>query len=82
MFGYTRDELVNNTIEVLVPERFRERHLKHRNGYFAEPRVRAMGECFGLSARRKDGSEFSVDIMLSPLYANAEMCDLRGSRCH
>ena len=74
MFGYTRDELLNQTIEILVPERFRERHVKHRNGYFAEPRVRAMGACFGLSARRKDGSEFSVDIMLSPLYTDEEMC--------
>ena len=74
MFGYTRDELLNQTIDILVPERFRERHVKHRNGYFAEPRVRAMGACFGLSARRKDGSEFSVDIMLSPLYTDEEMC--------
>ena len=74
MFGYTRDELLNQTIDILVPERFRERHVKHRNGYFAEPRIRAMGECFGLSSRRKDGSDFSVDIMLSPLYTDEEMC--------
>ncbi len=74
MLGYTRDELINQTIDILVPERFRERHVKYRDGYFAEPSIRAMGMCLGISARRKDGSEISVDIMLSPLYANAEMC--------
>ena len=66
--------MINQTIDILVPERFRERHVKYRDGYFAEPSIRAMGMCLGISARRKDGSEISVDIMLSPLYANAEMC--------
>ncbi len=67
MFGYNRDELLHNAIEVLVPERFRKQHVGFRNGYLSKPIVRAMGQCFGLFARRKDGSEFYVDIMLSPV---------------
>ncbi len=67
MFGYNRDELLHNAIEVLMPERFVKEHVKFRNGYLSQPSVRAMGKCFGLFARRKDGSEFSVDVMLSPV---------------
>ena len=67
LFGYNRDELIDNTIEVLVPECFRKQHIEFRNGYLSQPSVRAMGKCFGLFARRKDGSEFYADIMLSPV---------------
>ena len=67
MFGYNRDELLNKLIEVLIPQRFRERHVEYRNSYLSNPRVRSIGMCFGLYARRKDGSEFLVDIMLSPI---------------
>ncbi|HJW85465.1 MAG TPA: EAL domain-containing protein, partial [Candidatus Brocadiaceae bacterium] len=67
LFGYNRDELIDNTIEVLVPECFRKQHIEFRNGYLSQPGVRAMGKCFGLFARRKDGDEFYVDIMLSPV---------------
>ncbi|MEK7699410.1 MAG: response regulator, partial [Planctomycetota bacterium] len=56
MFGYNRDELLHNAIEVLVPERFRKQHVEYRNGYLSKPIVRAMGKCFGLFARRKDGN--------------------------
>lgn len=67
LFGYNRDELLHNAIEVLVPECFRKQHVKFRNGYLSQPTVRAMGACCSLIARRKDGSEFSVDVMLSPV---------------
>ncbi|MCK6625606.1 MAG: PAS domain S-box protein [Anaerolineae bacterium] len=67
MFGYSKAELQNQSLGLLLPERFRERHVAHRIRYMAEPRMRSMGADLELFARRKDGSEFPVDIMLSPL---------------
>jgi len=67
LFGYTRAELEDRSVETLMPERYRARHGKDLAGYFAAPRTRAMGAGLELFARRKDGSEFPVDIMLSPL---------------
>jgi PAS domain S-box-containing protein len=66
LFGYARDELVGNTVEMLLPERVRTRHVLHRTGYIAEPTTRPMGAGLELLARRKDGTEFPVDISLSP----------------
>jgi PAS domain S-box-containing protein len=66
LFGYAPDELIGQPVELLVPERFREVHPMHRATYLADPRVRAMGAKFELAARRKDGSEFPVDIALAP----------------
>ena len=67
LFGYTRDELEGQSVETLMPERYRAHHGGDLAGYFAAPRTRAMGAGLELFARRKDGSEFPVDIMLSPL---------------
>jgi len=66
-FGYARSELLGQTIEILIPERFRAAHPKHRRDYVARPRVRAMGAGLELSGQRKDGSAFPVDIMLGPM---------------
>jgi len=71
MFGYDRDELMGLSIEALLPERFRGQHIKHRANYIVEPHIRPMGAGLKLYGRRKDGSEFPVDIMLSPMQGPA-----------
>jgi PAS domain S-box-containing protein len=67
LFGYARGELVGELIEALVPSRFHAAHPGHRRKYFSEPKTRPMGTGLNLSGRRKDGSEFPVEISLSPL---------------
>lgn len=73
VFGYTRDELLGQPIENLVPEELREVHKFHRESYYGSPSIRAMGRELDLHAWRKDGSEFPVEVSLSPLRSGAEM---------
>ena len=65
MFGYDRVELIGQSVETLLPERFRGGHVAHRLSYFSEPRVRPMGRGLDLTALRKEGNEFPVEISLS-----------------
>jgi len=67
LFGYTRDELIGQPVEILIPERFRRAHPAHRSNYIADPHARPMGANLELYGLRKDGTEFPVDIMLSPI---------------
>jgi two-component system, sensor histidine kinase len=67
MFGHSNAELVGGPVEVLLPERFRQRHVGHRSGYTSNVRVRPMGAGLELFAVRKDGTEFPVEISLSPI---------------
>jgi PAS domain S-box-containing protein len=67
LFGYAREEMLGQRLEMLVPDRLRDRHADHRSVYRTDPRTRAMGAGLELYAQRKDGSEFPVEISLSPL---------------
>jgi len=67
LFGYSSSELLGKSIEILIPERFRAVHPAHRGDYCNDPHMRPMGTGLELYGRRKDGSEFTVDIMLSPV---------------
>ena len=67
LFGYAREALLGQPIERIVPTRFRERHPEFRATYFADPQARAMGAGRDLFGRRKDGTEFPVEIGLNPI---------------
>ena len=67
LFGYAPDELLGKTVECLIPQRLRDGHAAHRAGFWSAPRLRPMGRGLTLCGRRKDGSEFPADIMLSPV---------------
>ncbi|MFF7751592.1 PAS domain S-box protein [Streptomyces sp. NPDC007971] len=67
LFGYRREELLGRPVELLVPHRFRTDHTRHRDGYAANRQVRPMGAGLELHGLRKNGTEFPVEISLSPL---------------
>ncbi len=67
MFGYDPKALKGKPIETLIPKRFHKRHENHRNNYLDDPHLRPMGAELSLYGKRKDGSEFPVEIMLSPV---------------
>lgn len=70
LFGYSREELMGTPVERLIPERFRASHLDLRGRYSRVPRARSMGTGLALKARRRDGSEFDVEISLAPVYTD------------
>lgn len=73
LFGYSREELIGQLVEILLPERFRAGHPAHRAGFFSAPLSRPMGAGREVFARRKDGSEFQVEIGLNPIETNEGM---------
>ncbi|MCE3259698.1 MAG: sensor histidine kinase [Bacteroidetes bacterium] len=66
MFGYGKGELIGKKVEILVPTRYAHRHEKHRDNFSGNPHARSMGAGFDLYGLRKDGTEFPVEISLSP----------------
>jgi len=80
MFGYGRDELAGQLIHLLVPERLRGRHPDHVRSFHASPRLRPMGSGLDLSGHRKDGTEFPVEISLSPIFHAGERLVVAGIR--
>jgi len=79
-FGYKADELINHSVEMLLPEQLRSRHIFERAQYNQAPHRRPMGSGLELFARRKDGKEFPVDIMLSPVETQAGLQTLAAIR--
>ncbi len=72
LLGYTREELTGQSLELLVPDRYRAAHARQREAYFREPRARPMGTTIELFALHKDGTEFPVDISLATVELDGE----------
>ena len=73
LFGYPKEELLNQELELLLPERMRGDHVNRRQGFSANASVRPMGSGLDIVGRRKDGSEVPLDIKLSPLHTGGEL---------
>lgn len=72
LFGYEKAELIGQPVEILVPEVFRKSHVQHREGYFKKPKARPMGYGLNLFARKKDGTQFPVEISLGHYLLDTE----------
>ncbi|MBS2008021.1 MAG: PAS domain S-box protein [Cyanobacteria bacterium SZAS TMP-1] len=72
LFGYTREELLGQSIDILVPAATRAKHVEHRASFFANPKTRAMGSGRDLYGQRKDGTKLPVEIGLNPLITGGE----------
>jgi PAS domain S-box-containing protein len=72
LFGYAREELLGQPAELLIPERVLHAHRQHRAAFAAAPRMRQMGANLPLFGRRRDGSEFPVEVSLAPLHEDGE----------
>jgi len=79
VFGYRREELLGQKVETLVPSRFRGAHASHRGAYGQGAHPRPMGIGLDLHGVRRDGTEFPVEISLSPLHTEAGSL---GGQCH
>jgi diguanylate cyclase (GGDEF)-like protein/PAS domain S-box-containing protein len=80
--GYTRDELVGQTVEMLVPSRYRDGHVAHRDEFVRDPSARVMGSDLDLTLLRQDGSELAVDVALAPLTLDGKMWIVVAIRDH
>ncbi|HEY1270462.1 MAG TPA: PAS domain S-box protein, partial [Terriglobales bacterium] len=80
LFGYSPSELLGMAIEVLVPDRYRLGHSRHREEFTTHPKTRPMGSGLDLYAKRRDGSEFPVTISLSPVSTGSGMLVLSAIR--
>jgi PAS domain S-box-containing protein len=80
LFGYSRGQLVGKQVEMLVPQRFRGQHTEHRHDFAAHPKTRRMGAGLELYGRRRNGSEFPVEISLSPVLIDGGMIVLSAIR--
>ena len=67
LFGFAHDDIIGQQVEQLMPERYQARHLDHRQGYIRNVRLRPMGQGLELFGRRRDGTEFPIEISLSPI---------------
>jgi two-component system, sensor histidine kinase len=80
LFGYEASEIKSQSVEILLPDRFRQRHMTHRQNYAQNVRIRPMGIGLDLFALRKDGTEFPVEISLSPMRSNGGLLTVAAIR--
>ena len=80
LFGYSKNEITGKPVEFLIPKRFQEKHVTHREDYFSNPHPRPMGIGLNLFGLRKDGSEFPVEISLSPVETDTGVLALAAIR--
>jgi PAS domain S-box-containing protein len=86
VFGYSSEELIGQSVEILLPEHLRDSHVHHRNDYFGDAKIRPMGAVLDLSARCKNGRKVAVEVSLSPLqttkdtFAIAVIRDITGRK--